>query len=141
MPQFSTVKPYAVFFATIYDDSAFSPEIYPVHDLAADRAFDVGYSVVDGFRVVDTVQAAPVYREDIGHSRFQERFQFIRIKEEPKALLTSFDQEFTVYFQVDGFQADTATWAGSLRFTFMSRKVIYPFKVDIVAATAVVASD
>jgi hypothetical protein len=139
MPEFTPVEPDPVILTAIDDDAAFYPEIDTVHEFAADRAFDVGHTVVIGpHRAVDTIQLASIDGEYVGDRCLQERFQFPGIKEESQALIASFDQKSAVQLQIDGFQPDDAPRADTFRFAFMGRIVIDPFKIDIIPASAII---
>jgi hypothetical protein len=140
MSQFATVKPDPVILAAIDDDAAFCPEIDTVHEFGADRAFDVGYTVVIGpHRAVDTIQLASVDGEYVGDRCLQERFQFPGIKKESQALIAAFDEKSAVYLEIDRYQTDAAPGADTFRLAFMGRIVIDPFKVDIIPASAIIA--
>jgi hypothetical protein len=139
MPEFTTVEPDPVILTAIDDDATFCPEIDTVHEFAADRAFDVGYTVVIGpHSAVDTIQLASVDGEYVGDRCLQERFQFPGIKKESQTLIASFDQKSAVQLQIDGFQSDAAPRADTFRFAFIGRIVIDPFKVYIIPASAII---
>jgi len=128
--------------AAIDDDAALGAEVDSVHQLGADRAFDVGYRILVGLPMqIDAVQTGSVDEKNIGDGCFQQRFQFSRIEKKSQTLIASFYEKFTVLFQVDSFQVDGATGADAGRFVFMSGVVMYAPEIDVIAAAAIVTQD
>jgi hypothetical protein len=137
MFQFTAIQPYTVLPAAINNNAAFYAEVDPVHDAAANRTFDVGNTVITVIYRIDAVQLASVDDKDICHCSFQQRFQFVGVKEKSQTLVAALDKETTVNVQVDGFEGNIAARTDPLGFCFVGCVVVDPGKVDVIAAAAV----
>lgn len=82
MAQFASIKPDPVNLAAINDDTTFGTKVNSVHQLCADRAFNIRNRILVGFPVkIDAVNTNPVYLKNICDHSIQKYFQFYRIEE------------------------------------------------------------
>ena len=137
MGDFAVIQPNAMFPTLVVYHTATIAEVDPVHDAAADRTFDVGNSESVFFHGINAVELTPVNGENIGNCCFKQRFQFIRIEEEPQALIAAFDQKPAVDNQIDRPQRDSAAWTDALSFQLMGCVVVNAGKISVIATAAI----
>lgn len=92
-------------FAVIDNHAAAIGEYAPVHEDAADRAFDV----FDFFTalvacLVDIVQMLAIGIETVRDCAFKQAVYFSRVKEQSETVFAALDQKWTVNVEIDGLE-------------------------------------